>query len=118
MKENALNIFVEDSLKELSEEVIQKMPQFDTFDEFAERCATMPPERAAEICQLKAEDIIGATRLYATSKPASITWGLAFDQNQNGSQAATCVLALMALSGNVYVPGGNIIGDMAPQGDK
>ena len=36
MKENALNIFVEDPLKELSEEVIQKMPQFDTFDEFAE----------------------------------------------------------------------------------
>lgn len=37
MKENALDIFVEDPLKELSEEVIQKMPQFDTFDEFAER---------------------------------------------------------------------------------
>lgn len=37
MKENALNIFAEDPLKELSEEVIQKMPQFDTFDEFAER---------------------------------------------------------------------------------
>lgn len=88
------------------------------FDEFAERCATMPPEKAAEICEVSADDIRGATRLYATSKPASITWGLAFDQNQNGSQAATCVLALMAMSGNVDVPGGNIIGDMAPQGDQ
>ena len=36
MKENALDIFVEDPLKELSEEVIQKLPQFDTFDEFTE----------------------------------------------------------------------------------
>lgn len=88
------------------------------FDEFAERVATMPPERAAEICELDVEDIYKATRLYATSKPASITWGLAFDQNQNGSQAATCVLALMAMSGNVDVPGGNIIGDMAPQKDQ
>ncbi len=88
------------------------------FDEFAERVATMPPERAAGICELDVADIYAATRLYATSKPASITWGLAFDQNQNGSQAATCVLALMAMSGNVDVPGGNIIGDMAPQEDK
>ncbi len=30
MKENALDIFVEDPLKELSEEVIQKLPQFYT----------------------------------------------------------------------------------------
>ena len=88
------------------------------FDEFAERVATMPPERAADICEVPAELIYGATRLYARSKPASITWGLAFDQNQNGSQAATCVLALMALSGNVDVPGGNIIGDMSPNKDK
>ena len=88
------------------------------FDEFAERVATMPPERAADICDIDAADIYAATRLYAASKPASITWGLAFDQNQNGSQAATCVLALMALSGNVDVPGGNIIGDMAPNEDK
>ena len=41
MKENALNIFVEDPLKELSEEVIQKLPQFDTFDEFAECMLTI-----------------------------------------------------------------------------
>lgn len=88
------------------------------FDQFAERVATMPPSRAAEICDIDEELIYAATRLYAESKPASITWGLAFDQNQNGSQAATCVLALMALTGNVDVPGGNIIGDMSPNKDR
>ena len=35
----------------------------------------MPVERAAKICGLDVEDIIGATRLYATAKPSSIAWG-------------------------------------------
>ena len=54
MKENALNIFVEDSLKELSEEVIQKMPQFDTFDEFAERMLPITRFNAKHRTLLKA----------------------------------------------------------------
>lgn len=54
MKENALNIFVEDPLKELSEEVIQKMPQFDTFDEFAERMLPITRFNAKHRTLLKA----------------------------------------------------------------
>ena len=54
MKENALDIFVEDPLKELSEEVIQKMPQFDTFDEFAERMLPITRFNAKHRTLLKA----------------------------------------------------------------
>lgn len=71
----------------------------------------MTPERAAEICDLKVEDIYKAARLYAQAKPASISWGLAIDQKANGMQAGQCILDLMSITGNVDVPGGNVLGD-------
>lgn len=74
----------------------------------------MTPEKAAEICEVPVEDIYKAARMYAAAKPASIAWGLAFDQNQNGNQAAHCVLALMAITGNIDVPGGQIVAEIDP----
>ena len=86
------------------------------FEEFAARINDpelgMTPEKAAEICEVDVDDIYAAARLYATAKPASIAWGLAFDQNQNGNQAGHCCLALMAITGNVDVPGGQIIAEI------
>ncbi len=86
------------------------------FDEFCARINDpemgMTPEKAAEICQVPVEDIYKAARLYAGAHPASIAWGLAFDQNQNGNQAAHCILALMAICGNIDVPGGQIIAEI------
>lgn len=80
------------------------------FEQLAERCQTMSPERAAKICGLDVEDIYGATRLYATSKPSSIAWGLAIDQKENGSQAGQVICALMAITECLDAPGGTIIG--------
>ena len=83
------------------------------FNEFAERVANMTPEKAAEICELPVEDIYQFARTYAAAKPASIAWGLAFDQNTNGMQAGHCVLAMICMCGNLDVPGGNIIADLS-----
>ena len=73
----------------------------------------MTPEKAAGICEVPVEDIYQAARRYATAKPATIAWGLALDQNQNGNQAGQCIVALMAITGNVDVPGGQIIAEVA-----
>ncbi len=67
------------------------------------------PEWAASICDLDAEDIRGAARLYATSKPATIQWGLAFDQQMSAMALNLATCDLMAITGNVDVPGGNIL---------
>lgn len=83
------------------------------FDEFKERVSVMTPEKAAEICEVPVEDIYTFAREYAKAKPASIAWGLAFDQNTNGMQAGHCVLAMIAMCGNLDVPGGNIIADLS-----
>lgn len=79
------------------------------FDEFAERCATMPAEKAAEITGVPAEDIRGAARLYANASQATISWGLAIDQKTNGMQNGQIVVALTAITGNIDRPGGQLV---------
>ena len=69
----------------------------------------LTPEWAAEICDLDAEDIRASARLYATAKPACIQWGLAFDQQMSAMSLNLAVCDLMAITGNIDVPGGNIL---------
>ena len=83
------------------------------FDQLAERVSTVTPEQAAKICGIDAEDIIGAARMYANAKSASIAWGLGTDQKANGQQMAHSIIAMMSITGNVDIPGGNIIGGFA-----
>ena len=80
------------------------------FDELKAAVQDMTPARAAEICGVPEEDIIGAARLYATSHPSSIAWGLAVDQNPNGVQLGQCILALMSITGDLDAPGGTTLG--------
>ncbi|MDR1088464.1 MAG: molybdopterin-dependent oxidoreductase [Coriobacteriales bacterium] len=82
------------------------------FDELSERVKDMPVEKAAEITGVDAELIREAARAYAAAKPAQIAWGLAIDQKSNGVQAGHCVLALQAITGNIDIPGGQLIGDV------
>ena len=79
------------------------------FEELAEAVADMTPEWAAEICDLDAEAIRGSARLYASAKPGAIQWGLAFDQQLSAMALCLAGCDLMAVCGNVDVPGGNIL---------
>ena len=78
------------------------------FEQLAERVATMPVEKAAEITGVDADLIYEASRAYAKAKPAQIAWGLGIDQKSNGVQAGHCILALEAITGNIDVPGGQL----------
>jgi anaerobic selenocysteine-containing dehydrogenase len=79
------------------------------FDELRERVATMPPEKAAEICGLPVEKIYAAARMYAQAKPAAIQWGLAVDQKTDGMQNGQVIIALQAITGNLDRPGGQLL---------
>ena len=81
------------------------------FEALAERVQEMPPEKAAEICCLDVEDIYAVTRAYANAHPSSICWGLAVDMSWNSVQTGQAIMSLMALSGNIDVPGGQILAD-------
>ena len=71
----------------------------------------MTPDKAAEITGVPAQMIVESARMYAEATPASISWGLALDQKANGMQVGHCLIALMAICGNIDVPGGIRIGD-------
>ena len=79
------------------------------FDTLAERAKQWPPERAAEICWCDADDIREAARMFGKAKRAGIQWGLALDQQPDGISAAQGLSSLVAITGNLDVPGGNVI---------
>ena len=79
------------------------------FDEYKEHVQDWTPERAEEMCWVPADDVRAAARLFATAKPATLQWGLALDQQISGFEACSAIEDLTALTGNLDVPGGNII---------
>lgn len=79
------------------------------FEQLKERVQEYPPEKAAEICWVPKEKIVEAARLYAKAKLTSLQWGLAMDQSQHAVATCHAVCSLWTLSGNVDVPGGNVI---------
>jgi anaerobic selenocysteine-containing dehydrogenase len=78
------------------------------FPEFKEHLRRYPLEKVSEITWVSKERIVEAARLYARTKPASLQWGNAIEHNINSFQCARALLILMAITGNLDVPGGNV----------
>ncbi|HLB11668.1 MAG TPA: molybdopterin-dependent oxidoreductase, partial [Dehalococcoidia bacterium] len=79
-------------------------------EELRARVAEYPPERVSETCWVPAEDILQAARLFATTKPACLHTRLGCGAQQvNATQTARAAACLMALAGNIDVPGGNLL---------
>jgi anaerobic selenocysteine-containing dehydrogenase len=98
------NVIVEEGLydKEFVENYIHG------WDAFVERVKEYPLERVEEITWVKKELIREAARSYATTKPACINWGVPTEQTLNCTDCTRLLTGLMALTGNLDVPGGNV----------
>lgn len=79
------------------------------FDELAESVKDMGPERAAEICWCKPDQIVRLARTLATCKPWAMQWGVAIDQCKHATALAMAVMAILAINGQIDNPGGNIL---------
>jgi anaerobic selenocysteine-containing dehydrogenase len=80
------------------------------FDELKDRVKKFPAEKVAEITWIPEEQIVQTARLYATSKPASIIWGVKTDMqgiNVTSITQAKCILR--AITGNLDVIGGDML---------
>jgi len=84
------------------------------FDKFVERLEKFTPERVEEITWVPKEQMIEAARLYATTKPAALQWGVGVEQNINCVDADRALIYLVALTGNLDAPGGNVIFGLPP----
>ncbi len=80
------------------------------WDAFAERVRKdYPVERVADITWVDPELIRAAARLYATTKPAGIHWGVPTEQTLNCTDFSRTAIGLMAATGNLDAPGGNVL---------
>ena len=79
------------------------------FEQLRERVQDYPPDKVAEITWVPKEKIVEAARMYAKVSPAFIQWGLAMDMSADGVAAAHAVACLWTVTGNLDIPGGNII---------
>jgi anaerobic selenocysteine-containing dehydrogenase len=87
------------------------------FEDLRAAVAAYTPEKVATITWLSAEKIFESARCYATTKPSVITWGFGLDkQGVNATQAARARCLLRARSGNLDVPGGELLGRVDPVG--
>jgi anaerobic selenocysteine-containing dehydrogenase len=78
------------------------------FDKLKAHVQDYSPKNVAEITWVPADLIVKAARLYATNKPGHIEWGNALEHNVNSFQASRAISILMAITGNLGVPGGEI----------
>ena len=77
------------------------------WEEFKKRVKEYPLEQVEEITWVQKELIQKAARIYATTKPACINWGVPTEQTLNCTDCTRILTGLMAATGNLDVPGGN-----------
>jgi len=78
------------------------------FDEYRNLAHDFTPDAAEKITDVPAELIVRAARLFAGSKPAAVMTGASPTvHHTNGLQNQRAITALVGLTGNFDVPGGN-----------
>ena len=79
------------------------------FEEYKEYVREFTPERVSVITGIPAEDIIETARIIAQGRTAIYTNSCAVVHCTNGVQNQRAEFLLLALTGNIDVPGGNLI---------
>ena len=78
------------------------------FADLAEHVKEFTPEKVSTITWVAPELIRDAARYYAKAKPAVIQWGNPIEHNIFTFDTTRALICLMAITGNLDVPGGNI----------
>jgi anaerobic selenocysteine-containing dehydrogenase len=79
------------------------------FEALRERALQWTPERTAEVCGLKAEDIRQLAHDYAHIKPAAIRLNYGVQRSRGGGNAVRAVACLPALTGAWRHPAGGVV---------
>jgi len=74
-----------------------------------ERALTWPPERAAAVCGITAEEIAGLARDYATTKPAAIRLNYGMQRVRGAGNAVRLIAVLPCLIGAWRNPSGGVL---------
>jgi len=80
------------------------------FEKLKEHVSSYSPQWAEDITWVPAQDIIAAAKRYALGKPSVLEWGVAIEQTPNSLQTVRAISLLRGLTGNIDIPGGDILG--------
>ena len=78
------------------------------FEDLVQQARPYTPEKVEEITWVPADLVRRAARMYAGAKPAALQWGNAIEHDINVFDSTRVLVCLMAISGNLEVPGGNV----------
>ncbi|MBW1887429.1 MAG: molybdopterin-dependent oxidoreductase [Deltaproteobacteria bacterium] len=78
------------------------------FQDLADQVKRYTPEKVSEITWVSPHLIRETARLYAQSRPAVIQWGNPIEHNIHTFHITRALISLMAICGNLDVPGGNV----------
>ncbi len=79
------------------------------FDKLAQKAAQWPPERAAEVTGVPAQQIREFARLWHASRPAVLRVGYGLQRHTNGGMTVRAICMLPALTGHWRDPGGGFL---------
>jgi anaerobic selenocysteine-containing dehydrogenase len=79
------------------------------FDRLKDHAQKYSVGNVAQMTGLPADEIVQAARLYATSKPACLFARNGITRKPNSTQACRALTILVALTGNIDIPGGNLL---------
>ncbi len=78
------------------------------FDEMVENVMQYDIDELAEKLWIPREKIEAAARMFAKANNAGVQLGLSLDMQRNGVSAVQAIIALLAICGDIDVPGGQI----------
>ncbi|MDG1008917.1 MAG: formate dehydrogenase subunit alpha [Amylibacter sp.] len=67
-----------------------------------------PPEKMADICGVKSEELKEVARLFANAKAGMIFWGMGISQHIHGTDNSRCLISLALMTGQVGRPGAGL----------
>ncbi len=79
------------------------------FDELKARVQEYPVDKVAAITEVPASEIVAAARLFAKAKQAAVHWGVPVDMCPDSTAVAHAITCLSVLTGNIDIPGGQVI---------
>jgi anaerobic selenocysteine-containing dehydrogenase len=78
------------------------------FNDLVNHVKAYTPEKISDVTWVPADLIRQGARIYAQTHPAVIGWGNAIEHSPSTFDTARALVCLMAICGNLDVPGGNI----------
>ncbi|MFA7464342.1 MAG: molybdopterin-dependent oxidoreductase [Syntrophales bacterium] len=99
-----INVICEESLYD--RDFVEKYTH--GFEDLKQEAKKYPPDKVEEITWVPAELVRRAARMYAAARPATLQWGNAIEHDMNVFDSARSLVCLMAVTGNLDIPGGNI----------